>query len=106
MTGETCPDFLVLLDETHRKSDGTFIDRKSEEVYKEVSSRIQEEESQLCSGDTTESTASGGLSIKAKNKIYAQVKFLFCHCVLGYLHYVLDGLQHFIVFSHLSFTSI
>ena len=71
MTGETTPDFLVLLDETHRKSDGSFIDRKSEEIYKEVSGRIQEEESQMCSGDTTESIASGGLFVQAKNKIYA-----------------------------------
>jgi len=68
MTGETCPDFLVLLDETHRKSDGTFIDRKSEEVYKEVSSRIREEESQLCSGDTTESTASGGYLLRLRTR--------------------------------------
>ncbi|KAG7583677.1 Phosphoribosyltransferase C-terminal [Arabidopsis suecica] len=69
-TGDTTPDFLVLLDETHRKPDGTFINRKSEELYKEVTSRIEEEESQLCSG---ESSASGGLSVAAKNKIYAEV---------------------------------
>ncbi|CAD5333071.1 unnamed protein product [Arabidopsis thaliana] len=73
LTGETTPDFLVLLDETHRKPDGSFIDGKSEEIYNEVSSRIQEETSQLCSENTTESTASGGLSIQAKNKIYASV---------------------------------
>ncbi|KAG7648645.1 putative transposase Ptta/En/Spm plant [Arabidopsis thaliana x Arabidopsis arenosa] len=73
MTGESTPDFLLLLDETHRKPDGSFIDRKSEEIYKEVSSKIQEEESLLCLGDTTESTGSGGLSVQAKNKIYAHV---------------------------------
>ncbi|CAE5980240.1 unnamed protein product [Arabidopsis arenosa] len=38
-TGDTTPDFLVLLDETHRKPDGTFINRKSEELYKEVAPR-------------------------------------------------------------------
>ncbi|KAG7552221.1 putative transposase Ptta/En/Spm plant [Arabidopsis thaliana x Arabidopsis arenosa] len=71
-TGDSTPDFLVVLEQTHRKPDGTFIDRKSEEIYKEVSSRIEEEESQLCSGDNTESYASGGLSVPAKNKIYTQ----------------------------------
>ncbi|CAE6126651.1 unnamed protein product [Arabidopsis arenosa] len=72
-TGDSTPDFLVVLEQTHRKPDGTFIDRKSEEIYKEVSSRIEEEESQLFTGDNTESSASGGLSVAAKNKIYAQV---------------------------------
>ncbi|KAG7556833.1 putative transposase Ptta/En/Spm plant [Arabidopsis suecica] len=71
-TGDSTPDFLVVLEQTHRKPDGTFIDRKSEEIYKEVSSRIEEEESQLCSVDNTESYASGGLSVPAKNKIYTQ----------------------------------
>ncbi|KAG7627199.1 putative transposase Ptta/En/Spm plant [Arabidopsis thaliana x Arabidopsis arenosa] len=73
MTGETTPDFLVLLDETHRKPDGSFIDGKSEEIYNELSSRIQEEASQMCSDNTTESTASAGLSVQAKNKIYVAV---------------------------------
>ncbi|KAG7551462.1 putative transposase Ptta/En/Spm plant [Arabidopsis thaliana x Arabidopsis arenosa] len=68
-TGASTPDFLVVLEQTHRKPDGTFIDRKSEEIYKEVSTRIEEEESQLF----TESSASGGLSVAAKNKIYAKV---------------------------------
>ncbi|KAG7543191.1 putative transposase Ptta/En/Spm plant [Arabidopsis thaliana x Arabidopsis arenosa] len=72
-TGDSTPDFLVVLEKTHHKPDGFFIDRKSEEIYKEVSSRIEEEEYQLCSGDNTESSASGGLSVAAKNKIYAQV---------------------------------
>jgi len=67
------PDFLVLLDETHRKADGTFIDGKSQEIYKELSSRIVEEESQLCSGENTKSIASGGLYVQAKNMIYTQV---------------------------------
>ncbi|KAG7543464.1 putative transposase Ptta/En/Spm plant [Arabidopsis thaliana x Arabidopsis arenosa] len=58
-TGDSTPYFLVVLEQTHRKADGTFIDRKSEEINKEVSSRIEEEESQLCSGDNTESSASG-----------------------------------------------
>jgi len=75
MTGETTPDFLVLLDETHRKPDGSFIDGKSEEIYNELSSRIQEEASQLCSDNTTESTASAGLSVQAKNKIYVAVNY-------------------------------
>ena len=103
MTGESTPDFLLLLDETHRKPDGSFIDRKSKEIYKEESSKIQEEESLLCSGDTTESTGSGGLSVQAKNKIYAQVSYLFqpniediiCCCfglVCCGLHYVFDGI--------------
>ncbi|CAD5318235.1 unnamed protein product [Arabidopsis thaliana] len=47
-TGETTPHFLVLLDETHRKADGTVIDGKSEEIYKKVTSRIEEEESHMC----------------------------------------------------------
>ena len=47
-TGETTPHFLVLLDETHRKADGTVIDGKSEEIYKKVASRIEEEESHMC----------------------------------------------------------
>ena len=113
MTGESTPDFLLLLDKTHRKPDGSFIDRKSEEIYKEVSSKIQEEESLLCSGDTTESTGSGGLSVQAKNKIYAHVSYLFklnivsdiwhrlnivatFFCCFGLvccgLHYVFDGI--------------
>jgi len=58
----------VLLDETHRKSDGSFIDRKSEEIYKEVSGRIQEEESQMCSGDTTESIASGDYLFRPRTR--------------------------------------
>ncbi|KAG7578229.1 putative transposase Ptta/En/Spm plant [Arabidopsis thaliana x Arabidopsis arenosa] len=77
-TGDSTPDFLVVLEQTHRKPDGTFIDKKSEEIYKEVSSRIEEEESQLFTGDNTESSASGGLSVAAKNKIYAQVILYTC----------------------------
>ncbi|KAG7552551.1 putative transposase Ptta/En/Spm plant [Arabidopsis thaliana x Arabidopsis arenosa] len=46
---------------------------KSEEIYKEESSRIEEEESQMCTWDNTESSASGGLSIHAKNKNYDEV---------------------------------
>ncbi|KAG7599318.1 putative transposase Ptta/En/Spm plant [Arabidopsis suecica] len=69
-TGDSTPDFLVVLEQTHRKPNGTFIDRKSDEIYKDVTSRIEEEESQLCSGDNTESSASGRLSVAAKNKIY------------------------------------
>jgi len=65
----------------------TFIDRKSEEIYKEVSSRIQAEESHLCTGDTMESTASGGLSVQAKNKIYAQVNIRFQFIIVS------DGLH-------------
>ncbi|CAD5333125.1 unnamed protein product [Arabidopsis thaliana] len=72
-TEETTPDFLVLLDETHRKADRTFIDGKSQEIYKEVSSRIAEEETQLCSGESSESIASGGLSVQAMNMIYTHV---------------------------------
>nr|AAB67631.1 En/Spm-like transposon protein [Arabidopsis thaliana] len=72
-TGETTPDFLELLDETHRKADGTFIDGKSEEIYKQVTSRIEEEESHMCSVDNPESTGSGGLSVHAKNKIFTEV---------------------------------
>ena len=82
-TGETTPDFLVLLDETHRKADGTVIDGKSEEIYKKVTSRIEEEESHMCSGDNPESTGSCGLSVHAKNKIFVEVNFLcffFCAC--------------------------
>ena len=59
----------MLLDKTHRKPDGSFIDGKSEEIYNEVSSRIQEESSQLCSNNTTESTASGGLFVQAEQDI-------------------------------------
>jgi len=67
----------VLLDETHRKADRTFIDGKSQEIYKEVSSRIAEEETQLCSGESSESIASGGLSVQAMNMIYTHVSFVF-----------------------------
>jgi len=102
MTGESTPDFLLLLDETHRKPDGSFIDRKSEEIYKEVSSNIQEEESLLCSGDTTESTGSGGLSVQAKNKIYAQVSYLFqpniedsFFCCFGLVYFSLNWIGLF-----------
>ncbi|KAG7548121.1 putative transposase Ptta/En/Spm plant [Arabidopsis suecica] len=77
-TGDSTPYFLVVLEQTHRKADGTFIDRKSEEINKEVSSRIEEEESQLCSGDNTESSASGGLSVATKNKIYTQPTHYTC----------------------------
>jgi len=49
-TGEKTPDFLELLDETHRKADGSFINEKSEEIYKQVTSRIEEEESHMGSG--------------------------------------------------------
>ncbi|CAD5324702.1 unnamed protein product [Arabidopsis thaliana] len=76
MTGETTLDFLVLLDETHRKPDGSFIDGKSEEIYNELSSRIQEEASQLCSDNTTESTASAGLSVSGQEQDLCCV---FCH---------------------------
>ncbi|CAL9214369.1 unnamed protein product [Arabidopsis halleri] len=72
-TGVLTPDFLQILEETHRKADGTFIDGKSESIYNEVSSRIQEIESELCAGDNMESSASGGLSIHTKNKIYTEV---------------------------------
>ena len=57
-----------MLDETDRKADGSFIDGKSEEIYKKVTSRIKEEESHMGSGDNPESTGSGGLSVHAKNK--------------------------------------
>ncbi|AAF63105.1 Hypothetical protein [Arabidopsis thaliana] len=67
------PDFLELLDETHRKADGSLIDGKSEEIYKKVTSRIEEEESHMGSGDNPESTGSGGLSVHAKNKIFIEV---------------------------------
>ena len=73
-TGELTPDFLQVLEETHRKPDGSFTDGKSESVYKEVSSKIQELESELCAGEN-ESSGSGGLSIHTKNKIYTEVKF-------------------------------
>jgi len=63
----------VVLEMTHRKPDGTFSDGKSEEIYKEVSSRIEEAESLLQLGDNIESSASGGLLVAVKNKIYAQV---------------------------------
>ncbi|KAG7533651.1 putative transposase Ptta/En/Spm plant [Arabidopsis thaliana x Arabidopsis arenosa] len=72
-TGELTPDFLQVLEETHRKPDGTFTNGKSESIYNEVSSRIQEMESELCAGDNMESSVSGGLSIHAKNKIYTEV---------------------------------
>ncbi|KAG7640446.1 putative transposase Ptta/En/Spm plant [Arabidopsis suecica] len=71
-TGELTPDFLQVLEETHRKPDGSFTDGKSESIYKEVSSRIQELESELCVGEN-ESSGSGGLSIHTKNKIYTEV---------------------------------
>ncbi|CAD5314482.1 unnamed protein product [Arabidopsis thaliana] len=38
-----------------------------------VTSRIEEEESHMCSGDNPESTGSCGLSVHAKNKIFAEV---------------------------------
>ncbi|CAE6193051.1 unnamed protein product [Arabidopsis arenosa] len=72
-TGDSTPDLLAVLEQTHRKPDGSFVDGKSEELFKEVSSRIEEQESQLFSGDNMESSASGGLSVHAKNKIYAEV---------------------------------
>jgi len=87
-TGETTPDFLELLDETHRKADGTFIDGKSEEIYKQVTSRIEEEESHMCSMDNPESTGSGGLSVHAKNKIFTEVNllcFFLAACCVVYL---------------------
>ncbi|CAD5333034.1 unnamed protein product [Arabidopsis thaliana] len=71
-TGELTPDFLQVLEETHRNPDGSFTDGKSEYIYKEVSSRIQEMESELCAGEN-ESSASGGLTTQTKNKIYTEV---------------------------------
>ena len=72
-TGELTPDFLKVLEETHRNPDGTFTDGKLESIYNEVTSRIQEMESELCAGDNLESSAYGGLSIHTKNKIYTEV---------------------------------
>jgi len=71
--------------------------KKSEEIYNEVSSRIQEEEFQLCSDNTTESAASGGLSVQAKNKIYAAVNSLSLS-----LFYIVSELRLGIVLSVLS----
>ncbi|XP_010511218.1 PREDICTED: uncharacterized protein LOC104787346 [Camelina sativa] len=73
MTGEALPDFLKVLEDTHRKPDGSFVDGLSEKVYNEVSSRITEAETGLCSGDNIESSASGGLSVSMKNQIFAEV---------------------------------
>jgi len=90
-TGETTPNFLLLLDETHRITDETFINGKSEEIYKKVTSRIEEGESHMCLGDNQESTGSGGLFVHAKNKIFTVVNFLlpfFCACWLKRYHCV------------------
>ena len=81
-TGELTPDFLQVLEETHRNPDGSFTDGKSEYIYKEVSSRIQEMESELCAGEN-ESSASGGLTTQTKNKIYTEVKRSFKTILLG-----------------------
>jgi len=81
-TGEKTPDFFELLDETHKKVDGSFIDGKSEEIYKQVTSRIEEEESHIGSGDNPESTRSSGLSVHAKNKIFTEVNFMCSFCCL------------------------
>jgi len=102
MIGESTPDFLLLLDETHRKPDGTFIDRKSEEIYNDVSSKIQEEESHLCSDDTTESTGSGGLSVQAKNKIYARVTYRFQLNIVSDIWHQLNIVTVFCVALYLS----
>ncbi|OAP15235.1 hypothetical protein AXX17_AT1G39800 [Arabidopsis thaliana] len=83
------PDFLELLDETHRKADGSFIDGKSEEIYKKVTSRIEEEESHMGSGDNPESTGSGGLSVHAKNKIFIElIHYTLCSVVFELLSIV------------------
>ncbi|XP_010506880.1 PREDICTED: uncharacterized protein LOC104783417 [Camelina sativa] len=73
ITGELTPDFLRILEDTHRKPDGSFTDGKSESVFNEVSSKIQELESELCTWDNGESSASGGVPIHIKNKIYTEV---------------------------------
>ncbi|CAL9238616.1 unnamed protein product, partial [Arabidopsis halleri] len=36
-TGDSTPDLLAVLEQTHRKPDGSFVDGKSEELFKEVS---------------------------------------------------------------------
>ena len=53
-----------------------------------MTSRIEEEESHMCSLDNPESTGSGGLSFHAKNKIFTEVNFLcffLAACCVVYL---------------------
>ncbi|KAL0647573.1 hypothetical protein Bca4012_045864 [Brassica carinata] len=70
-TGESIPDLLGVLEITKRKSDGSFVDGKSEQLYNDVTSKFQEL-SQAASADP-ESTGSVGLTPAEKNKIYCEL---------------------------------
>ena len=63
----------MVLEITKRNPDGSFVDGKSQQLYNDVTSKLQEL-SQAASNDP-ESTGSSGLSPAEKNKIYCEVNY-------------------------------
>ncbi|XP_010552812.1 PREDICTED: uncharacterized protein LOC104823085 [Tarenaya hassleriana] len=63
-----CPSVLRVLQETHRRSDGTYVNERVQEIEELVQSKIDDKVSQM-----DESTASTQLSTTEVNSLYLEV---------------------------------
>jgi len=68
------------MEQTHKRKNGDFIDGFVEQICKEVSAKILEQESQLSPGDSGQP---GGLSTASKDQILFEVLFLNCLSLLN-----------------------
>ncbi|CAL9231917.1 unnamed protein product [Arabidopsis halleri] len=64
--GGVLPPIVEIMEQTHKRKNGVFIDGLAEQICKEVSAKIAERESQISPGNSDQP---GGLSIAEKNNI-------------------------------------
>ncbi|CAE5959863.1 unnamed protein product [Arabidopsis arenosa] len=64
--GGVLPPIVEIMEQTHKRKNGVFVDGFAEQICKEVSAKIAERESQLSPGHSDQP---GGLSIAEKNNI-------------------------------------
>lgn len=62
---------VKILNEIHKKKDGTFVNTRAEQVYNNIQAKIIERQSQFSSGDSL--VQSGDLTVEEQDKIFEEV---------------------------------